>query len=152
MIEKYFIVIVSIMCLVIAQLLKPFFHFLFKKKFEGLLILDAGGFPSSHTASVVGLAFSIGLIEGFDSTFFAIAGIFGGIVMYDAMNVRYYAGKNIELTKQIIHDLFSKQNIKLDNPIYLENIKEILGHERIEVFGGFLLAIVITLLMYYNVY
>lgn len=40
-------------------------------------------------------------------------------------------------------------DIKLDDPIYTIKLKEVLGHKWIEVFGGIILGVIITLMMYY---
>ena len=100
--------------------------------------------PSSHTAGVAALCVSVGLQESFNSTVFAVTLALGLIVAYDAANVRYYAGKNIKLTKQIIKDLREENEIILDEPIYEEPIKEVLGHKWSEVIGGAILGIIIA--------
>lgn len=139
-INEYYVISCAFFGLFSAQILKPFFGLLRTKKFDLLLINASGGFPSSHTSFVVATTLAIGLREGFSSSVFAIGIVFSLIVMYDAMNVRYYAGKNIELTQQIIRDLKAHE-FKLDNPLYINNLKEILGHERLEVLGGLILGI-----------
>ncbi len=145
-INNYFYLSCAILGLVSAQVLKPIFSLIINRKFDLSLIYASGSFPSSHTSLVVSLALAIGLREGFNSAVFAVALVFTMVVMYDAMNVRFYAGRNIALTKQIIEDL-RKQQFKLDNPIYIESLKDILGHERLEVFAGFILGIIIPLLL-----
>ena len=102
------------------------------------------GPSSSHTAGVAALCVSVGLQESFNSTVFAVTLALGLIVAYDAANVRYYAGKNIKLTKQIIKDLREENEIILDEPIYEEPIKEVLGHKWSEVIGGAILGIIIA--------
>lgn len=139
-INEYYILSCGLFGLLSAQLLKPFFGLLRHRKFNLEIIFASGGFPSSHTSFVVGTTLAIGLKDGFNSSAFAIGFVVSMIVMYDAMNVRYYAGKNIELTQQIIKDL-KEHEFKLDNPLYINNLKEILGHERLEVFGGLILGI-----------
>ena len=81
-------------------------------------------------------------MEGFDSTLFAIAAIFGFIVIYDAINVRWYAGRNIQLTRQLISDLNEMFKLPLDDPIYSEKMKDVLGHKLIEAIGGFIVGVV----------
>ena len=70
-------------------------------------------FPSSHSSTVTALSISIGLSEGFDSALFAITCVFSFIVVYDAANVRYYAGKNIQLTKQLISEFGRNERLKI---------------------------------------
>lgn len=140
LISEYYIISCGLFGLVSAQVLKPFFGFIRHRKFNLEIVFASGGFPSSHTSFVVGTTTAIALKEGLSSPSFALGLVVSMIVMYDAMNVRYYAGKNIELTQQIIKDL-KKHEFKLDNPLYINNLKEILGHERLEVLGGFILGI-----------
>ncbi len=135
--------------LVLAQLMKPFVAKMQGDKFSWKIALASGGFPSSHSASVTALCFSVGILEHFDSTIFAVTLALAVIVCYDAMNVRYYAGRNIYITRQLIHDLQEKDVIDMDDPVYEEKVKEVLGHKRSEVFGGCILGVLIAVLLYY---
>lgn len=90
---------------------------------------------------------AIGMQEGFNSALFAVTATFAFIVMYDACHVRYYSGKNIELTQQLIKDLKEVSEIQFDQPIYKEQLKTILGHKFGEVAGGFIVGIVIPLIL-----
>lgn len=121
-----------------AQIVKPIFYYRFHKEWRFSLIFDSGGFPSSHTALVTALSIAVAVKEGLDSTLFAITLIFSLIVCYDAANVRYYAGQNIQITQQLIKDIQELTQTKLDDPIYMTRVKNILGHKWIEVFGGIL--------------
>lgn len=134
---------------IIAQLLKPVVHLIRFKKFRPLLVFDSGGLPSSHTAMVSALALSVGLREHFSSTTFAISLVFALIVMYDAANVRFYAGRNIQITKQLIQDMRELTQSKLDNPIYMMKVKEVLGHKWIEVISGVVIGLSIAWGLYY---
>lgn len=133
---------------VIAQVMKPFFLYFRTKKFDIHQTIASGGFPSSHSSTVMALSTSIGLQQGFESPFFAIAIVFSLIVIYDAVNVRYYAGRNIQLTKQLIMDLEEMSKLKFSDPIYHEKIKSVLGHKFIEAIGGILLGILVALVLY----
>ena len=133
---------------VLAQVLKPFVLYMRTKKIDVHQCIACGGFPSSHSSTVSALTVAIGMSEGFDSTFFAITCVFSFIVIYDATNVRYYAGKNIQLTKQLISDLETLKGLKFSDPIYQEKIKSVLGHKFIEVLGGILLGILVALVLY----
>jgi len=131
-----------------AQILKPFFLYRRTKRFDVHQTIASGGFPSSHSSTVTALCLSIGLQQGFESPFFAIAVVFAIIVIYDAVNVRYYAGKNIQLTKQLISDLEDKGEMVFSDPIYHEKIKTVLGHKLVEAIGGICLGIGLTLCLY----
>ena len=76
-----------------AQVIKFFIFTIKARKVNFKIFTTTGGMPSSHSAGVMGLATSVGIIEGFDSVFFAIAIGFALITMYDAAGVRRAAGK-----------------------------------------------------------
>jgi hypothetical protein len=63
--------------------------------------------------------------------------------MYDATGVRRAAGKQAELLNKIVDDMYAGDRVKADK------LKEILGHDPIQVVAGASLAIMITLLTYY---
>ena len=133
---------------VFAQVLKPVVLYLRTQKLDVHQCIACGGFPSSHSSTVTALTVAIGMSEGFDSTLFAITCVFSFIIIYDATNVRYYAGKNIQLTKQLISDLETLKGLKFSDPIYHEKIKSVLGHKFIEVLGGILLGILVALILF----
>lgn len=146
--DSFYPLAVALVSNLLAQILKPFFLYLRTKEFDIHQCIACGGFPSSHASTVTGLAISIGLSEGFDSTLFAVTFVFSLIVIYDAANVRYYAGRNIQLTKQLISDLETLKGLKFSDPIYQEKIKSVLGHKFVEIFGGIVLGSVVALLLF----
>ncbi len=52
-----------------------------------------GGMPSSHSAIVCSISTMVAYREGIESTAFAIAAVFAGIVIIDAMVLRGYIDK-----------------------------------------------------------
>lgn len=143
----YYPLIAAISANIVAQCLKPVFNRLFTKHWNIKTIKESGGFPSSHAASVVALVISIGIKDGLDSSVFAISLVVALIICYDAANVRYYAGQNIQLTQQLIKDLQVLFNLELNSPVYLTEIKRVLGHKWIEVFGGAIVGILVSLMV-----
>ena len=127
--------------------MKPFIIFFREKEFDLAYVFASGGYPSSHSSSVVALTLAIGLKEGFDSTIFAVSFVIMIIVLFDAVNVRYYSGKNISLTQQLVDDL--KYIIEMKDPIYDEKFKEVLGHTKLELVAGVILGIVVSLVLYF---
>ncbi|WP_027408819.1 divergent PAP2 family protein [Anoxybacteroides tepidamans] len=104
---------------------------------------ETGGMPSSHSAGVSSLATFIALKRGVRTVDFALAALFGLIVMYDAQGVRRQAG---ELAIRL-NDL-AEEVMRLERDpkqaLYekrKERIRERLGHQPIEVVGGALLGI-----------
>lgn len=132
----------------IAQIIKPVVHYLITKQWKPRLVFDSGNSPSSHSAMVSALLLSVGIIDNFSSTVFAVTLVFFLIVTYDAANVRFYAGRNIQITQQLIKDVESITRTNLENPVYLLKVKEVLGHKWIEVVSGTVLGFGIALLFY----
>ena len=131
---------------VLAQVLKPVLYYLVHHQWRGELLQASGGFPSSHTALVTALAMAIGIRDGFASSTFAMAAVFAGIVIYDAANVRYYSGQNIQITTQLVRDVQELLHTHFQDPIYQTKMKEVLGHKWVECFGGAVLGILIALI------
>lgn len=102
--------------------------------------------PSTHSALSVSVAISIGYIEGWDSTLFALASVFALIVMADAAGVRRATGEQAKIINKLIL-IFFKEN-RLKN----ERMREFIGHTPFEVIVGgiigFLLASIFCL--YFN--
>ena len=132
---------------ILAQVLKTVVYYYRTGKWDFHWVLASGGFPSSHSSTVTSLSLSIGIQEGFDSAIFAVTTIFSFIVMYDACHVRYYSGKNIELTQQLVKDLREMTGLHFDDPIYQEKLKNVLGHKFVEVIGGFVVGLAVPLIL-----
>ena len=93
--------------------------------------------PSSHAAGVMGLATTVGLIQGFASVDYAMALGYALVVMYDAAGVRRAAGKQAACLNKIIMDIY-KQELKEAGG----KLKELLGHTPLQVFVGALFGVV----------
>ncbi len=132
---------------ILAQVLKTVVYYYRTGKWDLHWVIASGGFPSSHSSTVTALSLSIGIQEGFDSAIFAVTTIFSFIVMYDACHVRYYSGKNIELTQQLVKDLREMTGLHFDDPIYQEKLKNVLGHKFVEVIGGFVVGLAVPLIL-----
>jgi acid phosphatase family membrane protein YuiD len=50
--------------------------------------VDYGGWPSSHSAFIAACAASIGIVEGFRSSAFALAGVVASMLIYDILKMR----------------------------------------------------------------
>ena len=132
---------------VLAQVGKTVVYYYRTGKWDLHWVIASGGFPSSHSSTVTALSLSIGIQEGFDSAIFAVTTIFSFIVMYDACHVRYYSGKNIELTQQLVKDLREMTGLHFDDPIYQEKLKNVLGQKFVEVIGGFVVGLAVPLIL-----
>ncbi|KAF8760485.1 hypothetical protein HU200_010107 [Digitaria exilis] len=60
-------------------------------------VFRSGGMPSTHSASVVAVATSLGLERGFADSVFGMSVVFAAIVMYDAQGVRREVGNHAKV-------------------------------------------------------
>ena len=102
----------------------------------------AGGMPSSHSSSTVGLATACGIFLGFDNPIFIVSLVFSLVVMYDAANVRLESGKHAEIINDLVD--FARTHKEFD----AEKLKEIIGHEPFEVLMGALLGIAVAVVYF----
>lgn len=131
-------IIVAIISWAIAQIIKIVKDIAVNKSFDPELIFSSGGMPSSHSSFVVSMAITVGLDNGFDSPFFAIAFVLAVVVMYDAAGVRRAAGKQAAALNVLL-DKLDNLNLNID-----ERFKELLGHTPIQVIAGALLGIIVA--------
>lgn len=137
------IIISSFVSWFVAQSLKIVIESIRYKKIDFSRMISSGGMPSSHSALVTSMSTAIFLVEGINSSLFALALGFACIVMYDASGVRLAVGKQAKILNQILEDA---QNHHFE----AERLKELIGHTPIQVFAGGLLGLVITLLFFWN--
>jgi acid phosphatase family membrane protein YuiD len=122
----------------IAQFMKVLLTLFFEKRLDIGRIWGSGGFPSSHTSSVVSVSTAIGLTQGWDTAMYALSLVFSLVVMYDASGVRRAVGKQAAILNNMIHDLSEHKHIEQ------EQLKELIGHTPFEVIGGALLGILVA--------
>ncbi|MBC8491263.1 MAG: divergent PAP2 family protein [Candidatus Marinimicrobia bacterium] len=138
----YEIIFAILLANITAQVAKLISYALKKKTLNFSILLSMGGMPSSHSASVTAMATSIGLIEGWSSTLFAIAACLAFIVMVDATGLRQNAGKQATVLNQIIKELLAPEH-RLNK----EKLIELLGHTPNQVLIGAFWGISISLLL-----
>lgn len=130
-----------------AQFLKVITYIITHKKINFKIFTTTGGMPSSHSAGVVALTTSTGLIEGFTSISFAIALGFSLVVIQDAQGLRRAAGK----TAATLNRLVSEWNINREyTTAPYEVLKELLGHTPFEVLMGMFLGIALALFVHFQ--
>ncbi|MGR3274342.1 divergent PAP2 family protein [Acaryochloris marina NIES-2412] len=136
------VLLVSLAASLIAQSLKIIIDLAQNGKINFRVLVETGGMPSSHSASVTTLATCVGQVHGWDSTEFAIATVFAIIVMYDAAGVRQAAGKQAKVLNQIVDEMFQ------EHPEFNEDrLKELLGHTPVQVIVGSILGVGIAILL-----
>lgn len=123
----------------VAQGLKIPIHYLVERVWDCRRFFGSGGMPSSHTAMVVASSIMVGSLEGFGSPVFAVAVVLSFIVMYDATGVRRETGRQAEVINQILRDVLIN-----GKPISDKELKELVGHKPVEVFGGFLVGLTVA--------
>jgi len=140
----------------LAALIKFLLVAITSRRYDWERLLGPGGMPSTHTTPVVACTTSIGLVAGFNSPVFALAGVITFVVAYDAAGIRRHAGEQAraitnlirDLTKlgpykdQTIADFFKRWNVK--------ELETLLGHNPIEVFMGVILGIACALIIHYG--
>ena len=136
---------------VVAQVGKSLIYFSKRRKFSWRSVFQSGNMPSSHTASTVALATTIGLLDGLNTAQFAMAALFSAVVIYDATHVRRAVGEQGEVLRGII-ERDAKQELeiakltpdpkdrggrKFPKPYFAR------GHKPTEVFVGGVIGIII---------
>lgn len=134
--------LVPVLAWVVAQSLKHFFRALGRNRrvFHGnprAVLLLSGGMPSAHSAAVVSMMATIGLLEGIDSAIFALSALFAAVVAYDSVMVRYSSGVQGDTLNSLIKK--QKANIK---PIPVAH-----GHTVPEAIAGALVGLVVSLVV-----
>jgi acid phosphatase family membrane protein YuiD len=97
-----------------------------------------GGMPSSHAAVVASMTAAVAFHEGVGSNLFAISLWVALVVMRDAMGVRRASGLQARALNQLGKQAAEKQGIEF------HPVKEIQGHDPLEVIVGALLGIFIS--------
>ena len=124
--------ICSLLTLFMCQFIKSIIYIIKNKKFNFLIVISSGGFPSAHASFITSITTLIGLKEGFNSSIFALALVFTLITCYDAINVRYESGRHAKVLNE-------KFNLKM---------KVNIGHQLIEVIAGVILGIIVATIFY----
>ncbi len=142
----YEVLFVGITASFIAQILKFLLHLIVKKEIDFKQFTTTGGMPSSHSAGVVGIATSVGIIEGFSSVIFAVAMGYAFVVMYDAAGLRRASGKMAACLNKIMDDFY-----KHDVQSVGGKLKELLGHTPVEVIAGATLGVLYAFYIHFQV-
>ncbi len=127
---------------IVAQFIKVLITLWLDKRLDWRRCFGMGGMPSSHTAFVFSLMMAIAFKDGVASSTFAVAFALAAVVIYDAMGVRRETGRQSVVLNQIITEMLVE-----GKPITEQQLKELVGHSPLEVLGGLIVGIVVTLLM-----
>ncbi len=130
----------------VAQFYKVLSSLISEKRLNIRRLWETGGMPSSHSSTVSALAASIGITYGVDSPLFAISVVFAIIVMHDAAGIRRAAGKQASALNRLGVTLSKIFDERFDE----EHLKELLGHNPIEVMTGALLGVAIAFIFKFH--
>lgn len=149
-----FPLLASLAAIFFAQFIKVPIYFIVSRKLDWSLITSTGGMPSSHSAAVTALSTGVALDHGLDSSIFAISAVFAIITMFDATGVRRHAGEQATVLNQLVLDFNkfveeAKVWPKKAEQDKQKKLKELLGHQPIEVFFGGLTGVLLALLLHY---
>ena len=121
----------------ITQVIKFCIFTIRTKRINFKILTTTGGMPSSHSAGVIAMSTSVGIIAGYDSLLFTISLGYALIVMYDATGIRRAAGKTAACLNKMMDDFYHH-----DLQAAGGKLKELLGHTPLEVIMGALFGIV----------
>ncbi|WP_310551159.1 divergent PAP2 family protein [Paenibacillus glufosinatiresistens] len=127
--------------MILAQVIKVPLNLIIERSWNPGLAFSTGGMPSSHSAAASSLAVSVGIVDGFNSSLFAIAAVVCAITMYDAAGIRRHAGIHAALLNRIIE---MTKGMTPEAPL-----KELLGHRPVEVLGGVILGTITSYGLHY---
>ncbi|XP_008783970.2 uncharacterized protein LOC103703048 [Phoenix dactylifera] len=86
----------------IGQISKPLTSAINGKGIDPKAAVRSGGMPSTHSASVVAAATSLGLQRGFSDSIFGMSVVFAALVMYDAQGVRREVGYHAKILNKLL--------------------------------------------------
>lgn len=141
-------IITALSAIGIAQGLKVVTHKKLTGKWDWKQAFTTGGMPSSHSAGVAALASYVAANKGTRHTETALAVVFGTIVMYDAQGIRRHTGEIAQLVNDL-EDSFVAISGDFPSFEYVQReveLKELLGHQPVEVLGGAILGVFLGLL------
>ena len=135
-------IMTAITGIVIAQGLKVLTYYRKNKEWDLSQVISTGGMPSSHSAGVSALAAYVASNKGTRHTETALAVVLSVIVMHDAQGIRRHTGEIARLVNDLEDSI---AEISGDLPSFdfverEEELKELLGHEPMEVVGGAVLG------------
>ena len=99
-------------------------------------LIGYGGMPSNHSAIVSSTTALIAFQEGINTPAFGVALTLSFIVLLDANSLRQQVGKHAKAINELSQEI-PKQT----------NLRERMGHTRIEILAGILTGIVVAYLL-----
>lgn len=129
---------------VIIQLTKLVIDFFTLHRLKWHHIFTAGWFPSVHSGLTASVATLVYLREWPESLLFAVTVTLMLLIAYDAMNVRYEAGRH---AYYLNHIRFELKDLLWEKWAQWPDLKERIWHTPIEVFWWLIIWCVLTILL-----
>ncbi len=133
------VLIAAVLAWAVAQGLKMPIEYARTRRWNWVLLLRAGGMPSSHSSLVTALAHGIGISVGYDSAMFAIAVVVAMVVIYDATGIRRQSGLQAEAINVLVRDLLKGHPLRHE-----KQLREVLGHSPLEAIVGLCLGLAVA--------
>ncbi|MBI5392707.1 divergent PAP2 family protein [Candidatus Woesearchaeota archaeon] len=135
----------------VVQLIKTITASIEQGKLHLVSFFETGGMPSSHSALVTALTFSLFLYQGI-TPLFVVSLVFSAIIIRDSFGVRKSVGDHSMTLNQIIL-MINKQWKERKNTrqmkTKLDVVSVIKGHTLLQVIIGISFGIIIPLLIHY---
>lgn len=152
-----FPLMIALFAILFAQGIKVPIHYIATKEFKPGLAFSTGGMPSSHSAAVAAVTTGVGIEHGVSSGIFAVSCVFSIIIMFDATGIRRQAGEQAIVLNMLVKDfqyLIEEARVWSKKKEFekKQELKELLGHQPIEVFFGGLTGILLAFLAYSTFY
>ncbi len=129
--NSYEVLATGLLAAFFAQVIKFCIFIIKSRKINFKIFTTTGGMPSAHSAGVMGVATSVGLIAGWESLYFAISFALALVTMYDAAGIRRAAGKTAACLNRMMEDFYNNDVQAIGG-----KLKELLGHTPFEVVVG----------------
>jgi acid phosphatase family membrane protein YuiD len=136
----HFSLIIAVSVHIVCQLFKLVYYSLKGGRFDIRYFFSAGGMPSTHSAFTSSLTISMGLIQGFNSAFFAIGFVFSAVVIYDSLRLRGAVQIHSEQLQKLIKLLPANERYE---------IPKMVGHTLSEIIVGIVAAGILSTGLYY---
>lgn len=126
----------------VAQAAKVILILITERRLDIGAFVTSGGMPSSHSATVSGLATALAITEGLDSVAFAIAVILAVVVMYDAAGVRRDVSHQAVILNRIVREIMVRRTFGEVE----RDLRELIGHSPFQVIVGSAIGVAIALI------
>ncbi len=104
-----------------------------------------GGMPSSHGAGITALVIITGALYGSASFEFAVSLLFGIVVLYDEIGVRFESQRQ----GKALNNLNYERKEEGKQPLDVIKFKEKIGHTMPELLAGMAIGLIFGIIVYY---